>query len=88
MGIDVAELESIHIQAVTDLAKAQSEFDTGNSEGAITALEDLKTTLIELRAAYQELIFGGSLPEDMEVKIEATMNALDNTVTEMEKSVE
>ena len=42
LGIDVSELENIHVQAVTDLEKAQSEFDAGNSEGAITALKDLK----------------------------------------------
>ena len=88
LGIDVVELEAIHAQAITDLAKVQSEFDAGNSGGAITALQDLKTTLIELRAAYQELIFGGLLPTNMEVKVGGTISALDNTVTEMEKSIE
>ena len=87
LGIDVTELQEIHSKAEADLEKAQEEFNKGNLAGAIDALKDLKTDLIELRDAYEELIFGGSLPEDIEAKVEAMVDTLDDTIEDMEESI-
>ena len=87
LGIDTTTLRGIHSQAEVDLEKARNEFDAGNFEEAINALKDLKTDLIELRDAYEVLVSGDVLPKNMENKIEATINALDNTVGKMENSI-
>ncbi len=87
LGIDVKELKEIHSKAETDLKKAQDAFDAGNLGEAVEALEDLKTDLIELREAYDELISGGELPEDMESKVKSTTDALDDIIEEMDNSL-
>ena len=87
LGIDVTELQKIHSKAEEDLERAQDEFDAGNLIGAIDALKDLKTDLIELRDAYEGLISEGALPEDMEAKVEAMIDTLDDTVEDMEDSI-
>jgi len=87
LGMDVIELQEIHEQAETDLEAAQDAFDAGDLDGAIAALEDLKTDLIELREAYDALVVGGILPEDVAAEIEATSATLSGTVEKMEKSL-
>lgn len=87
LGIDVAELREIHDRAQADLDEAQAAFDAGNLVGAVAALRELKTVMIELRDAYEELIFGGALPDNAEAKVTAAVNALDSTVGKMSKDV-
>lgn len=87
LGIAVTELRDIHSKAETDLKKAQNEFNAGNIEGAIEALRDLKTDFIELRKAYEELVFGGVLSGDMKVKVESTSAVLSDTVKDMDESI-
>ena len=50
-------------------------------------LKDLKTDLIELRDAYDELLFEGMLPEEAESAVEKMSDMLDNTASNMEKSI-
>jgi uncharacterized protein YpuA (DUF1002 family) len=83
LGIDVTELREIHAQAETDLEKAKEAFDASDLEGAIDALKDLKTDLIELRDAYEELVFGGALSEDLKATVESTSAVLGDTIEEM-----
>jgi len=87
LGIDVTELREIHSKAKTDLKKAQDEFNVGNLEEAIDALKDLKTDFIELRDAYEELVFGGVLSGDTKVKVESTSAVLSDTIKDMEESI-
>jgi len=87
LGIDVTGLRGIHSKAETDLKKAQDEFNVGNLEEAIDALKDLKTDFIELRKAYEELVFGGVLSGDMKVKVESTSAVLSDTIKDMEESI-
>ena len=87
LGFDVSELQEIHAKAGVDLEKAQTEFDAGNIEEAIAALHDLKADFMELRDAYDDLISGGELPEDIETKVELTSDALSTTVTKIEESI-
>ncbi|RZN36906.1 MAG: hypothetical protein EFT35_07420 [Methanophagales archaeon ANME-1-THS] len=87
LGIDVAQLQSIHSQAETDLEKAHDAFDAHNFDEAIDALNDLKTDLIKLRDAYEELVFSGVLSGDMKRTVEATSAALDDTIKDMDASI-
>jgi bifunctional DNA-binding transcriptional regulator/antitoxin component of YhaV-PrlF toxin-antitoxin module len=87
LEIDVTELRVIHSKAENDLEKAQDEFNAGNLEEAIDALKDLKTDFIELRDAYEELVFGGVLSGDTKVKVESTSAVLSDTIKDMEESI-
>ncbi len=87
LGIDVTELREIHIKMGADLETAQEEFEALNFKEAIEALEEFKTHLIELRDAYEELIFGDTLPEEMEAKLEATIDVLDDSIKNMDNSI-
>ncbi len=89
LDIDVTELRNIHSKADDDLEKANNEFDEPRDlEGAIEALRDLKTDLIELRKAYEELVFGGVLSGNMKVKIETTIDDLSDFVEDMEENMQ
>lgn len=87
LGIDVTELREIHAQAEADLEKAKEAFDAGDLEGAIDALKDLKTDLIELREAYEELVFGGELSGDIKATVASTSAVLSDTIEEMEADI-
>ena len=87
LGVDVMELKAIQSKTETDVKRARDEFDAGNIKGATDALKDLKTDLIELRDAYDELLFEGMLPEEAESAVEKMSDMLDNTASNMEKSI-
>jgi hypothetical protein len=87
LEIDVTELQDIHSQAENDLEKAKEAFDAGDLEAAIDALKDLKTDLIELRDAYEELVFGGELSGDLKATVESTSAVLSDAIEEMEASM-
>lgn len=89
LEIDVTELREIHSKAENDLEKAKDAFDDEprNLEGAIDALRDLKTDFIELRKAYEELVFGGVISGNMKIKVESTSDDLGDTVEDMEESL-
>ncbi len=84
LGIDITGLETIHSQAEADLALAKERFNEGDIDGAIDALHDLKTDFIELRDAYDELIFGGALSSDMKTTVEYVSEALIDTIEAIE----
>jgi len=87
LGFDVTELREIHGKAEAHLEEAEDEFNAGDLDGALEALKDVKQDFIELREAYDDLIFGGELPADMEAKVESVSNALDDIVDEMDESL-
>jgi len=84
LGIDITELEDIHSQADANLALAKDKFNDGDIDGAIDALHDLKSDFIELRDAYDDLIFGGALSSDMKTTVEHVSDALTDTIDAIE----
>ena len=87
LGIDDTELREILAQAETDLDKAKGAFNAGDLEGAIDALKDLKTDLLELRETYEELVFGGELSGDLKATVASTSAVLRDTIEEMEADI-
>jgi hypothetical protein len=84
LGINTTELEEIHSQAEADIQLAKEKFAQGDIDGAIDALYDLKTDFIDLRDAYNDLIFGGVLLGDIETTVERVSDALTDTIDAIE----
>ncbi|MCD4739946.1 hypothetical protein K8R43_01990 [archaeon] len=87
LGLDVTELESIHAEAEGYWNEAKTAYDEGDFEAAKEALENLRDTLRKLRDAYHDLVFGGELPEEIEPKVEAIVDSLDETTADMEETL-
>jgi len=85
LGLGVTALEEAHSKAETDLEEAKEAFDSGNLLKALGALSDLKSDLIELKEAYEELI--KDLSGHMKEKVESLIEALRDALEGMEESV-
>jgi len=85
LGLDVTELEEAHSKAETDLERTEEAFESGDLLGAIGALNDLKSDLIELKEAYEELM--EDLSGDMREKVESLIEALRDALEGMDESV-
>ena len=87
LGIETTQLEQIHSKAQTNLSLAKTKYESGDINGSIDALHDLKSNFIELKDVYLELIFGGELTETLETAVELTSDALEKTIDEMDKTI-
>jgi hypothetical protein len=87
LGIETTQLEQIHSKAQNNLSLAKTKYESGDINGSIDALHDLKSNFIELKDVYLELIFGGELTETLETAVELTSDALEKTIDEMDKTI-
>lgn len=87
LEIDTIQLKQIHSYAQTNLSLAQEKYESGDINGSVDALHDLKANLIDLKDAYIELIFGGELSGTIETAVELTSDALESTIEEMDKTI-
>jgi hypothetical protein len=87
LGIETSELKQIHSNAQANLTLAQDLYESGDINGSIDALHDLKANFIELKETYLDLIFGEDLTETLETAVELTSEALDRTIDEMDKTI-
>jgi len=87
LGIDTTELVEIHSYAETNLTLAQNKYESGDINGSIDSLHDLKQNFIDLKDAYLDLVFGGELSDTLESAVELTSEALEDTIEQMEKTI-